>query len=110
MIEKIIKDYLKEKLGIPVFMEEPEEKLEEYILVEKTGSDRLNRIDSATVAVQSYSVSMEKAAILNERAKMVMDNMPMECNVYSAKLNTDYPFTDTETGRYRYQAVYDITY
>ena len=110
MIEKIVKNYLEEKLETPIFIEEPEKKIEEYILVEKTGSSRRNGINSATVAIQSYSVSMEKAAILNELVKDTMDAMPMECNVYSSKLNTDYPFTDTKTKRYRYQAIYDITY
>ena len=30
--------------------------------------------------------------------------------ISSAKLNTDYNFTDTTTREYRYQAVYDLTY
>ena len=30
--------------------------------------------------------------------------------ISSAKLDTDYNFTDTSTREYRYQAVYDLTY
>ena len=33
-----------------------------------------------------------------------------ETNVFRCELNGDYNFTDTETKRYRYQAVFDLTY
>lgn len=110
MIEKMVKDYLKKAVGIPVFMEKPKNGNREYLLVEKAGSGKTNHIDSATVMIKSYAASMYDAAELNEKVKTVMDNMPYACDVYSAKLNTDYPLTDTQTKEYRYQAVYDITY
>ena len=39
-----------------------------------------------------------------------MDRMPDTEDVGRAVLNSDYVYTDTATKRYRYQAVYDITY
>lgn len=110
MIEKIVKDYLKRKLGIPVLLEKPKNKVDEYVLLDKTGSSRKNQINSATFVLQSCAKSLEKAAMLNENVKAAMDEMPMKCDVFSAKLNTDYSFTDPETKEYRYKAVYDITY
>ncbi len=53
---------------------------------------------------------MEQAIDLNEAVKAVMDEFWKHHAVYSCKLNSDYNFTDTETKRYRYQAVYVITY
>ena len=39
-----------------------------------------------------------------------MDGMAYAENVFMAKLNSDYNYTDTSVKRYRYQAVYDMTY
>lgn len=110
MIEKIVKNYLRKTLGIPVLMEKPKEKVTEYVLVIKTGSSKENFINSATIALQSYAESMDKAAALNERVKTAMDNMIVLDEISKSKLNTDYPFTDIQTKEYRYQAVYDLVY
>ena len=67
MVEKIVKDYLQSSLGIPVRLEEDDDLGNEYVLIEKTGSNTENHIASATLAVQSYSASLYGAASLNER-------------------------------------------
>lgn len=110
MIEKIIIDFLNEHLSVPAAMEKPEDELDEYVLIEKTGSSESDYIKSATFAVQSYSTSLYKACVLNEDVKGAMNNLISLPMISKAKLNTDYNFTDTTTKRYRYQAIYDITY
>lgn len=110
MIEKIILDFLNENLEVPVLMEKPKNQLDEYVLIEKTGSSESDFIKSATVAIQSYSTTLYKAAVLNEEVKGAMYNLVSLASISKAKLNTDYNFTDTTTKRYRYQAIYDITY
>ena len=116
MIEAIVLNYLLsqdiEGIGQNVYLEVPEEKPERYILIEKTGSDRANRIDTASFAVQSLSAnSLLEAATINDAVKNVMDvfadNSP---DIYSCKLDTDYNFTNPATKEYRYQAVYNINY
>lgn len=110
MIETIILNYLADNLSVPVFMEEPEERCGEYVLIEKVGSFENDRIQSATVAVQSYAESLYKAADLNEAVKRAMQEIiALDC-ISRCRLNSDYNFTDTETKRYRYQAIFDITY
>jgi hypothetical protein len=109
MIEKIILEYLQE-CGYKVFLEKPDIPPNEYLLVEKTGSRRSNRIDSATVAIQSYAPSMVAAVELNERMKTSMDDIIELNNIGSCDLNSDYSYNDTQTKSYRYQAVYDITF
>ncbi len=64
----------------------------------------------ATFAFQSYSTSMQKAAELNEKLKQVIENMVELNEISGIHLNSDYNFTDTETKKYRYQAVFDINY
>ena len=108
MIEKIILDFLKAELTVPVFLEQPDIAPDSYVLFEKTGSDRSNRLKSATFAFQSYAASLYQAATLNEELKVAVDNMVSLNEIGSVRLNSDYNFTDTTTKRYRYQAVYDI--
>lgn len=110
MIEAIIIQYLNETLGLPVYAEVPAKAEKEFCVVEKTGSAMQNRIRSATVAVQSYSDSMLKAAKLNERVIRAMEELSGLEEVSSCDLNSDYNYTDTSTKRYRYQAVFDITH
>lgn len=115
MIEKTVLDYLTTCFTgtggtIPVYMEMPVEMPATFILVEKTGSGRDNHINRATFALQSYAPSLYEAATLNETVKAFMDAMPDSCDVFRSKLNSDYNFTDTSLKRYRYQAVYDLTY
>lgn len=108
MIELILKNWLGQKLSVPVYLEEPASPPKSYVLIEKTGSGELNRLKNATFAVQSYATSLFEAATLNEQIKIIMDEITVLDEVASVKLNTDYNFTDTETKRYRYQAIYDL--
>lgn len=111
MIETIVLTALSNQLSVPVYMEAPEQKPTSYVVLEKTGSQRVNRLDSATFAVQSIAGSLYDAASLNELVKTVMDNLPyLTTEIFSSALNSDYNFTDTETKERRYQAVYIITY
>ena len=110
MIETIVLNYLADNLSVPVFMEEPEEWCREYVLIEKVGSSENDRIQSATVAVQSYAESLYKSAVLNDTVKRAMRDIVVLDSVSRCRLNSDYNFTDTETKRYRYQAVFDLTY
>lgn len=110
MIEKIILDYLTEKLDVPVFVEIPNNPPDAFVLVEKTGSGRTNKINSATVAVQSYGASMYSAALLNEAVKNAMEEIVIVSDVSKSSLNSDYNFTDTTSKKYRYQAVFDLVH
>lgn len=109
MIEKIVLDYLSEKLSCPVVMERDGETAP-FVLLSKTGGSRENRINSASIAVQSYGETLYKTAELNEIVKELMEDMPELDLVSRCSLNSDYNFTDPTTKEYRYQALYDITY
>lgn len=110
MIEKILLDYLNEALSVPVFMEKPERPPIRYVLVEKVGSSRENYINKATLTLQSYAESLFLAAELNEEVKKAMDNLVVLDSIGASRHNADYNFTDTTKKKYRYQAVYDLTY
>ena len=110
MIEKIIKDYLQDSLGLPARMEEEDNLGTEYVLVEKSRSGAENHISKATLAIQSYSTSMYKAAALNERVKEAMEKSIELDDISRCELNSDYNYSDTGRKKYRYQAVFDIVY
>lgn len=110
MIEMTVIQYLQQRLNVPVYAEIPVEMPETFVVFEKTGNARNNRIDNATIAVQSYAPTLLGAATLNEAVKAALDDMANTENVFRCKLNSDYNYTDTTLKRYRYQAVYDITF
>ena len=109
MIEKIVLDYLKNRLKEDVYMEVPKNK-SSFVLIEKTGSTQNDRIFEATIAIQSYATSMLKASVLNEKVKEAMLDIATLNEICRVRLNSDYNYTDVETKQYRYQAVFDITH
>lgn len=112
MIETVVLNHLMEELNMTeVYMEVPERDLpDRFVVVEKTGGSRANCISTSSFAVQSYGPSLLAAAMLNEQVKAAMDSLISEKEVARSAYDSDYNFTDTETKRYRYQAVYDITH
>jgi hypothetical protein len=108
MIEKTVLNYLSEKLTVPVYMEIPENKEDEFVVLEKTGSSRSEKINTAVFAIKSYAQTLVGAAELNEKVKAAMDEIISLDEICSASLNSDYDFTDSASKQYRYQAVYDI--
>ena len=110
MIEAIVISHLAAETSLPVYAERPEVPDSKYIIVEKTGSDRRNHIDIATLAIQSHAPTLYDAAALNLDVKAAMDKLIANNTIAKVALNSDYNYTDETTKTYRYQAVYDITY
>ena len=112
MLEAIIISYLEDALDVPVYAETPETLPGTFVLVERTGSRTTNKLCTASIAVQSYAPTMFEAAQLNELVKQAMDIEEVGTldTVAGCHLDTDYNFTDTSQKKYRYQAVFDLTY
>lgn len=112
MIEVNIIDYLISRniADGEVYAEVPENPPDRYVVIQKTASGMENRIESAMVAVQSISRdSLLDAIVLNESVKQAMLCMAeTEDGIYSCTLNSDYNYTDAETKKYRYQAVFNL--
>lgn len=110
MIEIVIKKFLDENLKVPSFFEHTKNMPESFVIIEKTGSGGSDYVHSATFAFQSYAPSLQKAAELNETVKKTVEQLVTVNEVSGVHHNSDYNFTDAETKKYRYQAVYDINY
>lgn len=110
MIELIVLNYLSDVLEVPVRMEIPEDPTERLVVLEKVGSGMSDHINTAMLAIQSIAPTLYEAAVLNERVKQAMANIISLDAVSRCALNSDYNYTDTASKRYRYQAVFDLTY
>lgn len=111
IIEKRIISVLSQILSVPVMAELPKNPVFPCVVIEKTAGGYDTTIEDATIAVQSYGLSMLEAAELNEQVKWAMlDGLYEQNYITKVTLNTDYNFTDTTAERYRYQAVFDIKY
>lgn len=110
LIEAVVVNHLMMALDVSVSTEVPKNPPSEFVVVEKTGSDRTNLINTATLAIQSYGATMYDAAVLNENVKEAMDDLIADDSIASVRFQSDYNYTDTSTKRYRYQAVYNVTY
>ena len=108
IVEECIRNYLANKLDVPVYMEKPENKPEKYVIVQKTGGGISEHLWRAIVAVQSYADSMFDAAELNEEVIQAMLDIIELDEISSCKLNSSYEYTDTTEKKYRYQAVFDL--
>ena len=110
MIELVIKNYLDGHLDVPSFFEHQNGLEGKYVLVEKLSGGKRNTLKSSVFAFQSHADSLFESAQLNEQVKEVIEAMVELPEITGIQLNSDYNFTDTETKKYRYQAVFDINY
>ncbi len=110
MIEITVRDFLADNLQVPVFMEFPANPVSRFVILRKADSGRENRLDSAMFVADSYGESLLEAAKLNELVKAAMDDLTDLPEVSASKPAGDYPAFDEKNKRYRYQAVYNITY
>lgn len=122
VIVKSVMSYLKSyfaatqsKPAIPVLWSKPESntnpEMQTFILVDHTGGSRRDNIRHATIAIQTYAPTAQKAAELAEEVLAAMDALPGRDTITAADLNAGpYSFPITATKQPRYQAVYEITY
>lgn len=108
MIEKIILDYVSAAMPVPVRMEVPADPPDRFVVLKRSGRGRENGLYEANLIADSYAESLLEAARLNEQVKAVLDELDSLDEISSAELATDYPASDTENKKYRYQAVYEI--
>ena len=109
MIETLLIDYLSEHLEVFVGMEAPEQTTD-YVLIDKTGSNRNNHIITSTFAIQSYGASLYEAMLLNAEVVEAMEGLVELNSIARVELETDYNYTNTATKQYRWQSVFQVTH
>ena len=112
LIEELVISHLSSRLSVPVYAEVPADAgmRQSFVVVEKTGSGETNHIRDATLAVQSYGVTLRNAAALSHEVCEAMEALPERDEVSRCRLESEYNWTDADTKRYRYQAVFHLTH
>lgn len=111
MVEQLVIQYLNSVMDVPAYGEVPEDVTDSdtYIVVDKSGSQRENRVDSAVIIVYSYAPTKFEAAELNETVKSALLDMDALDTISGVRFNSDGNATDTSMKNYRYQCVVVIT-
>lgn len=109
MIEIILRNELEKRLiVVPVYMVQPIEKPKTYVVMDKIGSGRKDKLPRTSIAFQSYSDTKYNTALLNQKVIEAVDSM-IDLNIISRiEFDSDYPYNDLVTKQDRYQAVFDI--
>lgn len=94
----------------PVFGDQPKEKPESYILVDRTGGPREHMVlDKAEILIEVYHKASRVAA--SDKAQLIADAMPSLLNTESithAEVNSLVKLDDTINVYFRYQLYCDI--
>lgn len=110
MIETIVLEHLTNSLEVPCYMEVPEEVEGKFVVIMKTGASVVDHISRASIAVQSYADTLYEAALLSQSVRKAMESIVTHGMVFRCSLNAEYNHTDTRTKRYRYQALFNLTF
>lgn len=110
MIEKIILNYLLRELSVPVCLEEPRAKENEYVLIRKIDGGIVNQIRNATFDVICISTSLQKSAELAEEVREKMLNAIALEEISSVNVGGEYSDIDTNTKRYAYALTFNFIY
>ena len=109
MIDIILKNHLEGVLDVPVVMEIPKNPAAEYVLIERTGTRMIQkRVEEATLAIQTYSTTLYKAALLQYLVRDAMNAAEELPEIGSVEVTGMYNYSDDATKQYRYQGVYSV--
>lgn len=110
MIESVIIEYLENHLSVPVYGDAPQDISGSFVTVEQVGGTLENKIESASIAVQSWADTRADAAALNDQVKAVLAGAVELDNISKCHLDTNYNYTDTTTKKARYQAIFEVVF
>ena len=80
MIEVTLRNYLEDKLSVPVCMEVPKSIPASYVLLQLIDSGRIDHIDAATFSVIARGDSLYSAAQLRDEVKdALFDAITLDC-------------------------------
>lgn len=110
MIEETVIKYLNNQLDIPAYMEEPETKPDEYVVLQAIDNGRINLISAVTFNIRCYSTSLYKAAVRCQEVKNAMYDIVALDNVSSSKCGGGGEAIDSTTKRYAYDCIFNLYY
>lgn len=110
LIEEFVVHYLDTELTVPVSGAVPSNPPATFVTVERTGGSASDKIRTATLAVQAWAESIDKAANLCAEVTYAMEAIVEKDEISRCTLSASYNFTDTTTKHCRYQAVFEVVH
>lgn len=110
MIEKTLIDYLSAKLSVPVYAIRPDDAPTSFVVLDRTGGTKNDRVNRATVAFQSYGATLYETIQLDQSVIDAVEQIVELPQIGGVRLLTDSNNPDLVRKVPRYQCVFDITY
>lgn len=112
MIEISLLNYMKTELeNAHIYMEQPENVPNEYILLRLMDGGRINMVDAATFSIVVRSDRLYNAALLRDQVKEVILDAPNNIDsITSARLGGEIATTDSANHVYQYELIINFYY
>lgn len=109
-VERVVTQRLMGATGIKAVLEVPEERPDEFISVEMTGGTGDRFIRQASLAVQSWAQTRQRAAEISRLVEAAVSGIAdAEQNVFRAVATGSYRWPDPDSGQARYQTNVELT-
>lgn len=108
-VERIAAQRLMEATGVNAVLEVQKSRPAEFISVEMTGGSGDRFIRTASLAVQSWAKTRERAAEIASLVEAAVQDIEDEPNVFRAVASGTYRWPDPDSGHERYQTNVELT-
>lgn len=108
MIELVVFNFLKNKIGVPCYMEVPVKKANEFLLIEKVGGHWDNHLGTSTFAIETVSTSLFKTCELKEKLRSKLPHILELDKIAGFDIVNRANNTDSDDKKYSYLTVIEI--
>lgn len=111
MIEEILIGYLTPLLNVPVLTDVPEERPEEWVLIQRASQYTEDFVEHGTVILWSYAPTTYRAALLDRNVRKHLALLAERVDsVSKATIENSFNDTDTQTKEHRYRSEVGVVF
>ena len=110
LIEPIVLNYLKANMDVPIYPDMPDNLPHKFVLFTIVDRGRKNFIDQVTIEFHSYAETKLDAAEIDERVRMLMEDIIFLPEIAASRLGGGNDLNDPQIDRYRYRCYFNLTY
>lgn len=111
VIEKILRDYLADKLDVPVYVEEPLKADDKYVVISKNAESSISRgINQAIISADVYDESLFKVENFAEKVIKAFISAVELPEISKTELNSSHVDNDLTKKKYRAEITIDIRF
>lgn len=110
LIESVVLKYLNDNLDIPVYVDMPDRLPEKFVIFTIVDRGRRNFINHVTIEFHSYADKKLDAAEIDEKVRMLMEDIIFLPEVAASRLGGGNDLNDPQINKYRYRCYFNLTY